>query len=71
MEFPCFATEHIETLPFKIQGGDDSVMYVRVGMRQYWRNPKGGWEVSDYQDVLDTIDRLEAIDKRRRGRIGR
>lgn len=50
---------HIDELPFSVLGGiDDSVVYIRMGYDQYWRNPNGGWDVTSYWEIIKTIEKL-------------
>jgi len=53
-------SEHLEELPFAVQD-IHFVAYIRIGYDQYWRNPKGGWEKTDYREVLETIEKLEML----------
>jgi len=48
---------HIDDLP-------DEICYIRTGYDQYWRDPKGGWWHTSYQDVLDTIERIEKVNSK-------
>ena len=53
-------SEHIDELPFTMPGGiPDAVVYIRIGYQQYWKNPNGGWDVTSYYEVLETIEKLD------------
>jgi len=56
--------EHFDELPFSVVGGlPDEAVYIRIGSAQYWKCADGGWDMTDCMEVIETIERMNRIEK--------